>query len=172
AAVQGIVRSHKGSIQIYSEPGKGSIFRILLPAVERPAAEAPPERRSPDFRREGTILLVDDEEHVRDICREMLLHLGFTVLTANDGEEALAVFREHPTVSCVILDMTMPRMDGERCFHELRALDPNVRVILSSGYSEHEIVGRFEGKGLSGFIQKPYTFLSLCDALDRLAIPR
>ena len=103
------------------------------------------------------MLLVDDEECVRDLCRHMLERLGFKVLQAVDGYQALEIFREnHLQIRCVLLDLTMPRMDGEETFRELQAIDPGVCVVMTSGYSEIEVADRFAGKGLKGFIQKPY----------------
>jgi len=113
-------------------------------------------------------LLVDDEEAVRGIGREMLKELGFTTITANDGIEALKVFKSTSDISFVILDLTMPHMDGEQCFSELRKLNPDIKVIMSSGYSEQEVTRKFMGKGLAGFIQKPYKFSALKEAAKKI----
>ncbi|MFH0784098.1 MAG: response regulator [Pseudomonadota bacterium] len=102
------------------------------------------------------MLLVDDEESVRGISAVMLKELGFNVVTANDGREAIEIYKAETDISIVILDLTMPHMDGEQCFRELRMLNPNVKVIMSSGFSELEVTQKFAGKGLAGFIQKPY----------------
>jgi len=168
SAVQGIVRGHKGSIQIYSEPEKGSTFRILLPAGEMGDEYESPVRQETDFRWHGTVLLVDDEDFIREIGREMLQVLGFSVITASDGNEALDAFRANPDVLCIILDYTMPHMDGLQCFNELRQLDPHVKVIMSSGYSEQEITSKLHGQLLTGFIQKPFTISSLREVLQNL----
>jgi PAS domain S-box-containing protein len=167
AVVQGIVRGHKGAILVLSEPGKGSRFTVLLPAGPRPAERAEPVAGRERFKGEGTILLVDDEEDVRAVGTEMLAELGFTVVTADDGREAVERFRATPGLRCVILDMTMPRMDGEETFRELKALDPELKVILSSGYSEDEVTQKFAGKGLAGFIRKPYTLSLLREVLEK-----
>ena len=161
SAVLGIVRGHKGAIKVYSEPGRGSSFKILLPASGKPAELFDQESRSDDWKGSGTVLLVDDEETIRGIGAEMLKELGFRPITANDGNEALAVFSEHPEIALVIMDLTMPHMDGEQCFRRLRQLKPDVKVIMSSGYSEYEVSQKFSGKGLAGFIQKPYKFSEL-----------
>jgi CheY-like chemotaxis protein len=110
---------------------------------------------------------VDDEEDVRAVGTEMLAELGFTVVTADDGREAVERFKATPGLRCVILDMTMPRMDGEETFRELKALDPELKVILSSGYSEDEVTQKFAGKGLAGFIRKPYTLSLLREVLEK-----
>ena len=103
------------------------------------------------------MLVVDDEEIVRSLAKRMVEVAGFSVLTANDGEEAVRLYREHQNeIACVLLDLTMPKMDGEEAFRAIRQISPGVRVILSSGYSEESATGRFSGLGLAGFIQKPY----------------
>ncbi|MDD2272922.1 MAG: PAS domain S-box protein [Desulfuromonadaceae bacterium] len=168
AAVMGIVRGHNGAIKVYSEPGKGTSFKLLLPASGKPAeifnGESPYDR----WKGSGKVLLVDDEETVRGIGREMLLELGFEVVTSNDGREAVEIFRQQPDIAFVILDLTMPHMDGEQCFRELRQLKPDVKVIISSGFSEHEVTQMFIGKGLAGFIQKPYKLSALKEAIKSL----
>ena len=156
AAVMGIIRGHKGAIKVYSEPGKGSTFKILLPASDKPAELFNHELSTDDWRGSGTVLLVDDEETVRGIGREMLQELGFKVITAGDGREALEIFENNPAINLVILDLTMPRMDGEQCFRELRQIRPDLKVVMSSGYNQQEVTQKFVGKGLAGFIQKPY----------------
>ncbi|MBN1344693.1 MAG: PAS domain S-box protein [Phycisphaerae bacterium] len=163
AAVLGIVRGHKGAIKVYTEPGRGTTFKILLPehgGPAQPLASEPADEM--DWSAFGTVLLVDDEEAVRSICRQVLEKVGFTVLAAEDGRQALDLFREHPDeIVCVLLDLTMPNMDGEETFRELRRIRKDVRVILASGYNEQEVINRFAGKGLAGFIQKPYELRKL-----------
>jgi len=170
AAVMGIVRSHKGAIKVYSELNKGTSFKILLPASGKPAElfNHDAGHGTDDWQGGGTVLLVDDEETVRGIGREMLQDLGFEVITANDGREAIEAFKATPNIAFVILDLTMPHMDGEQCFRELRQLDPGVKVVMSSGFSEHEVNQKFAGKGLAGFIQKPYRLSGLKEAIVRL----
>jgi len=167
SAVLGIVRGHQGAIRVYSEPGQGSTFKILFPTSEQPAA-LPEIETELSYQGSGKILLVDDEESVRDVGAEMLGELGFEVITATDGRDALNKLSEHADIRCVLLDLTMPHMDGEKCFRELRQRYPQLGVIMSSGYNEQEVTQKFIGKGLAGFIQKPYRLATLKKLLSNL----
>lgn len=168
AAVLGIMRGHKGCIRVDSELGKGTIFKMLLPVCEQPEeAESHPGPQLESWSGRGLVLLADDEETIRSLARRILEKGGFAVLTAADGREAIEVFKQHlGEISLVILDMTMPHLDGEACFRELRRLDPGVKVIITSGYNEQDIIGRFIGKGLAGFVQKPYTGAELLPKIN------
>jgi len=170
AAVLGIVRGHRGTVKLYSEPGRGSSFKVLLPATETRAQPAElVARKAEAWKGSGTVLLVDDEETVRTVGARLLRHFGFDVLVARDGREGVQMYREHREgIRCVILDMTMPHMNGEEAFRELRALDPAVRVILTSGYNEQEATNRFAGKGLAAFIQKPFQLAIIGETLQRV----
>ncbi len=170
AAVLGIVRAHKGAIKVYSELGKGTTFKVLFPTA--PAEDSVRPRRAEtasSWRGEGTILLVDDEETIRALGKRMLESLGFDVITAADGREAVELYQARgQDIRLVLLDLTMPHMNGEETFRELRQLDPRVRVVLSSGYMENDVASRFAGKGLAGFIQKPYTVTALAERLRQV----
>jgi PAS domain S-box-containing protein len=157
AAMQGIVRGHKGGIRVYSEPGKGSTFKVIFPASSAELPEMLSVSAEIPWLGSGTILVVDDEEDVRQVARDLLLAMGFDVITAADGLQALERFRESPApIRAILMDLTMPRMDGMEAFRELRRLDAQCRVILTSGYNEQEAIQGFLGKGLAAFVQKPF----------------
>ncbi len=169
-AVHGIIHGHKGGIKIISEPGKGTIFRVLLPAVSYKVEQAPAVKRKEEaFTGSGTILLVDDEESIRSLGRIMLERMGFSVYSAADGREAVDIFHKNKDrIICVLLDLTMPNMGGEETFRELRILRPDIPIVISSGYNEDEVKGRFTGMNLSGFIQKPYHMNALMAVLKKV----
>jgi PAS domain S-box-containing protein len=170
AAVLGIVRSHRGVITIRSEIGKGSTFRVLFPALTQPApAVGADAGQASDWRGQGRVLLVEDEEHIRWLAKQMLQKIGFEVAMACDGREAVSTFGRDPaSFVCVLMDLTMPHMDGYTAFRELRRIQPDVKVILMSGYSEKDIGERFSGSGLAGFLAKPYPLTELRGLLRRV----
>lgn len=169
SAVQGIARNHRGAIRVYSTPGSGTTFKVLFPAAAVARPPAPEPDRQADLRGSGVVLVVDDEEVVRRTARVMLERYGYTVLMAENGQEALDKYRRNAgRIRLVILDLTMPVMGGEEAFRRLHELDPGVRVLLSSGYNEVEIIRRFTGTGAAGFIQKPYTAAKLAAKLKAL----
>ena len=158
AAVLGIVRGHHGTIRVTSEPGRGTQIAVLFPPTTRPVIAPPALAPVPlAWRGEGTVLVVDDEAHIRAGAAQALEHTGFTVLTAANGKEAVAVFRQHAeTIRAVLLDLTMPNMDGAATARELRQIQPDVRIILTSGYTAEEATRQFTERELVGFLQKPY----------------
>ena len=170
SAVVGIINSHRGALKIYSEVGRGTTFKILLPICDKQAFLAPEKlKQAGDWRGDGAVLVVDDEDTIREVAAMMLEDMGFETFGAADGLEALDIYKDHQDeIVCVLLDMTMPKMDGEACFHELRKLNPDVVVLLSSGYTEQDATPRFIGKGLAGFIQKPYTPEALQEKLQEV----
>ena len=161
AAVLGIARMHRGAVSLRSEPGGGTTVRAVFPVVERRRAareEGGEEEGGGDaWRGEGTVLLVDDEPMVRDVAGLTLLRMGFEVLTAANGREAVETYRQHADrVRCVVLDMTMTGLGGVETFGELRGVDPAVRVLVASGYEEDRVAGQFGDARPAGFIQKPF----------------
>ncbi|MCX7006572.1 MAG: response regulator, partial [Kiritimatiellaeota bacterium] len=168
AAVLGIVRGHKGSLQVYSELGRGTTFKILLPASPKAAVKldiTPPVNKKL-WHGNGTVLLVDDEESVRLLGAQMVERLGFRCLFAADGYEALDIYRERAQeINVVLLDLIMPHLDGEQTFNELRRINSDVPVIISSGYNQMDVAQRFVGKNIAGFIQKPYKLNTLSEIL-------
>ncbi|MCG8590865.1 MAG: response regulator [Proteobacteria bacterium] len=168
AAVLGIVRGHRGAIRVESQRDVGTVIRVLFPVSAESAADVrAPEADADDaWVGSGTVLVVDDEATVRRVTAKMLDSTGFKVILASDGAEALNIVADDTNqISAVILDMTMPRMDGEETFRELQRLRPNLPVILSSGFSEQDATRRFTSVGLAGFLQKPYSVNALLEKL-------
>ncbi len=170
AMVYGIVKNHGGFLSVESVPNEGTEFRLLLPASARearPAAE--PAREEPAARGTETILFVDDEESLQSLADQMLSRLGYRVLTAGNGADAVRIFRErHPEIAVVILDLVMPGMGGEEAFRQLKEIDPSARILLSSGYAMEGRPRSLLAAGAAGFLQKPYRLGDLGAALRRV----
>ncbi len=168
AAVLGIVRAHQGTIQVESQVGQGSRIRVRIPALDEAGAAAGkgPSLASQPARQ---VLFVDDEPTICKVGGEMLRALGYAAALAGDGAEALQVLgdRERPTVDCVMLDLTMPGMDGEACLRELRRLRDDLKVIMMSGHDERQVAARLDGLGVDAVLQKPFTLARLREALQR-----
>ena len=168
ATVYGIVKNHGGSIQFYSEVGQGTTFKVYLPLCE----EAAPRRdespsRAPTKGR-GRILFVDDEESVCSIAKEVLASLGYEVEVARNGREAVEHYRKHGgEIDLVVLDMTMPVMNGRDCFRALKELDPGVKVLLTTGHALDGAAQELLDEGMVGFVQKPYMVAGLSEAIAK-----
>jgi PAS domain S-box-containing protein len=171
AAVLGIVRGHRGAIQVESAPGQGATFRIFFPVATGTAAAPEPEGTADAAASDGgLVLVVDDEAMVRAVAKQALERHGYTVLLAENGAAGLELFRaEADRLRCVVLDLTMPVMSGEETLERMKQLRPVVPILLSSGFNESQAVERFQGKGLSGFLQKPYQAAGLVERV-RMAI--
>jgi CheY-like chemotaxis protein len=162
SAVLGIVRGHRGAIMVESVEGRGTTIRVLFPVLEAGAAqpEASPAirpREAAGISASGLALVVDDEKAVRDVGIALVSYLGFKPIGAADGEEGLRLFTQHADeLAFVLLDMTMPRMDGVTALREMKRLRPDARVILCSGFGEQDAAERSAIEGAAGFIQKPY----------------
>ena len=169
SAVLGIVRAHKGALNVYSQPGRGTTFKLLFPVFgEAPALEITPAAEASKLAGCGTVLIVDDEEMVRHTARHTLERYGYRTLVAENGQQAVETYQRERNVSLVLLDLTMPIMGGEEALRQLKTIDPGVRVLLSSGYNETEALERFAGEGLAGFIQKPYTATGLAESVKHV----
>lgn len=177
SAVMGIIRLHNGALFVESRLGTGTTFRVLFPVAESTPratstepAPAPAEHAViPEKLISGTVLVVDDEKQVLRVCRKMVELCGFTVITACDGIDAITKFREHADeIVAVLLDLTMPNMDGITAMGEILSIRPGIKVILSSGFNEAELSERITNHAPAGFIRKPYTMSVLETELRRI----
>lgn len=170
AAVLGIVRGHSGAIRIASQPGQGTTVAVMFPPAVLSGLQPTQPRPAPDPGADHdrpTVLVVDDEHTVLTVTSQMLQRSGYSVVTAENGRRALELFEAHAAeVGAVLLDLTMPDLNGDQVFAKMRVIDPNARVILMSGYSEQEATNQFRGEGLVGFLQKPFTPATLNECVD------
>jgi PAS domain S-box-containing protein len=167
AMVYGVATGHGGTVLVESEPGRGTTFRVYLPWVAG-AGVAAVERPEPLITGNATLLLVDDEENIRNVAQTMLAQLGYTVMVAEDGAAGVALYRRHvATIDLVIVDMIMPNMSGTQCIEELKNIDPAVKVILATGYSRETLGENINRDEIVGFLQKPYTKQQLSSVVAR-----
>lgn len=167
AAVMGIVRGHGGAIRVYSELGRGTTFKLLFPALPAEVKTGAPVAATP-LGNQQRVIVADDEERVRALTRHLLERLGYTVVTAADGREALSLFEAHRHENpLVLLDLTMPHLDGAGALRALRAIQADVKVILMSGYSEHAAMERQPGRAVCGYLQKPFRMEELAQVVAR-----
>ena len=168
AAAYGIIKNHGGVINVYSERGKGATFNIFLPVSRKRIAEEKDLNEEVSMGNE-TILLVDDEKAIVAVTKEVLEILGYEVLFANNGKSAVEIYEKNKeAVDLVILDMIMPDMSGGETYDKLKAFDPNVRVLLSSGYSLNGQASRILERGCDGFIQKPFNMKQLSQKIKKV----
>ena len=169
AIVYGIVKQHDGLINCYSEPGQGTTFKIYFPALKKDNDSETPTTESPVRGGTETILLVDDEEALRDLGTTFLNRFGYKVITAKDGQEALEIYhREGNDISLIILDLNMPRMDGKQCLEAVLRVNPNAKAVLASGYAEGGPVNGIMTGGAMGFVQKPYDMRQLLNTIREI----
>ena len=168
AAAMRIVLEHKGAMSVESRPGEGALFRIFLPASVEQETTDTPALADIDTVNKRTILFVDDEEMLRALCQRGLEYMGYRVLLAADGVEAVRIHKEHADeIDLVVLDLSMPRKGGEDAYREMRLLAPDVRVLLSCGYDEQAADGIFAPENLAGFLAKPFGMEELGSAVRR-----
>jgi PAS domain S-box-containing protein len=164
SAALGIVRSHKGALRVISSPGKGTTFQVLLPAVSKSHPQAQPEGAATNLQGVGSVLIVDDESSVRKLAQAVLSKYGYTTLMAEDAFAAIELLRRTPgPVALVLLDLSMPGMSAREAIQQIHHSWPETRILLTSGYDENEVLGRFQGTKLNGFVQKPYAPAQLAE---------
>ncbi len=171
ASAYGIIKNHKAIINVYSKKGKGATFNIYLPATDAKgiAQRAESERRSEILRGTETVLLVDDEKMIIDVGQDLLETLGYTVLLAKSGREAIETYKKNKDkIDMVLLDMIMPEMGGSETYERLKEINPDIKVLLSSGYSINGPAKEILSRGCDGFIQKPFSMKDLSQKLREI----
>jgi len=165
ASTYGIVKGHGGYIEVESEKGRGSTFKVYLPASGKPAQQTV-SPSAPISKAIGTVLLVDDEEVILDVSEKVLKVLGYKVLVARGGAEAIEIFKKHQnSIDLVLLDIIMPHMGGGEVYDRLKEISPEVKVLLSSGYSIDGEASKIMARGCNGFIQKPFDIMQLSQSI-------
>ena len=159
AAVDGIVRGHRGALEVESTPGMGTTFRVLFPAI-------PETRHVAGGTERGAVLVVDDEDMVRRVAQTALELRGYKVLTAANGKEAVELATCNDDISLVLMDLMMPVMGGEEAALQIRALRPEVAIVASSGFDAEQAARRFASSGFTDFLQKPYTARQLAAKVE------
>jgi CheY-like chemotaxis protein len=161
ASVYGIVKAHGGYIELDSEVGQGTTFKIYFPACGR-GSDQVPESHDHLVRGNATVLLVDDEDSIRDVGSELLRAMGYQVLLAENGKQGVAVYEKHSdSIAIVLLDIVMPEMGGGEAYDRFREIKPDVKVLLMSGYSVDDQASEILQRGCNGFIQKPFSMAFL-----------
>jgi PAS domain S-box-containing protein len=174
AAVMGIVQSHQGLIRIRTEPERGTSFQVLFPSVSGKATkQQKPSAARSEWRGEGTILVVEDEEEVREVAERILQDFGFQTIPAADGRDALDIMESRGSgITAILMDLSMPRMGGQEALRQLRQSWPGLPVIMMSGYTEESVAPQFSdaGPGVTAFLQKPFFAEDLIGVLRRVLV--
>jgi CheY-like chemotaxis protein len=169
ASAYGIIKNHGGIIRVSSKLGAGTTFDIYLPASQKAIHTEAVSSSEPVLKGTETVLLVDDELKVLDICERFLKTLGYSVLTAKTGWEALQIYEGNKTnIDIVVIDMIMPEMNGRDLFDQLRTIDPSLRALVSTGYSVEGEVSELIRRGCKGYIQKPFSIKLLAKEIRRI----
>jgi CheY-like chemotaxis protein len=166
ATVYGIVKNHNGYIYVYSEPGEGSTFSIYLPSTTSKKLQQ--TVKSKIIKGAKTILIIDDEEDIRTMTKIQLEDIGYKVMTAENGVKGLEIYKkEKDNIDLVLLDMIMPEMDGKETFLNLKKINPKISVLLTSGFSQNGKAKEIMGKGILGFLQKPFKIHELSNVIHK-----
>jgi two-component system cell cycle sensor histidine kinase/response regulator CckA len=170
ASVYGIIKNHGGFIEVYSEKSEGATFHIYLPAVKAKRVEARAGRGEDEIQKgTETVLFIDDEEMIIDVGSQMLRILGYEVMVGRNGKEALEIYgKDREKIDMVILDMIMPDMGGSEAYDRLKEMNPEIKVLLSSGYSIDGQAQEILDRGCDGFIQKPFNMKQLSKKLREI----
>jgi PAS domain S-box-containing protein len=173
ASVYGVIKSHGGYINVYSEIGQGTTFSIYLPASRKKIQKQVEETVATVAMGTGTILLIDDEEMIIKVGKELLQELGYKVLSALSGPEAIEIYKKNADeIDLVIMDLIMPGMSGSETFDGLKMINRDVKVLLSSGYSINGQASKILERGCDGFIQKPFNLIQLSDKIQQIILKR
>ena len=166
AAMRGVVRAHQGGVGVESEPDRGTCFSVVFPVLEDPAAQEPVGRPKARLKAGSTILVIDDEFEVRDVVKDMLTARGLNVLTAEDGNRGVEVFRRNAdSIDVVLLDLAMPGKSGDEVLQEILAVRPAAKVIVASGFIEERASEQFEAAKPAAFLHKPFTTDALIERI-------
>ncbi len=168
SVVYGVVNSHNGFIAVQSEPGHGSEFSLYFPIILEGGAVGRREKHSRLPRGKEKVLVIDDEEHVGEVIGGMLKNLGYKVSIATSGQEAISLLESRKQYDAVVLDMNMPEMGGRETFYRLKELNPDLRVVISTGYTNTSIDGTPLRDAIDGFLQKPYQLEELSKTMREI----
>jgi CheY-like chemotaxis protein len=174
AVVYGIVQNHNGFIDVQSREGSGSVFNIYLPVIETEQVEVPHQPYSPDLTAgKGTILVAEDNPQVQSMIVRALQESGYSVIAAEDGSDAITLYQQQgKSIDLVILDMLMPHVGGRDCFYRLKEIDPEVRILLMTGFTANDSIDDFLGEGAVGVITKPFELHHFTAAIQEALVQK